>query len=77
VNWEDVKLTISTNNPYQNKTLPTMHPWYVDYYAYNQQKYIQNAPTTNNMNTGILYKEAEKKGFSRNDYTADQIQAET
>ena len=33
VNWEDVRLTISTNNPYQNKTKPTLHPWYIDYYA--------------------------------------------
>lgn len=31
--WNDVKLTISTNNPYQNKTKPTLHPWYIDYYA--------------------------------------------
>lgn len=31
-NWDDVKLTISTNNPYQNKVKPTLHPWYIDYY---------------------------------------------
>lgn len=30
--WEDVKLTVSTNNPYQNKTRPVLHPWYIDYY---------------------------------------------
>jgi uncharacterized protein (TIGR02231 family) len=33
--WEDVRLTVSTNNPYQNKTRPVLHPWYVDYYVYN------------------------------------------
>lgn len=76
VNWEDVKLTISTNNPYQNKTLPTLHPWYIDYYAYSQQKYIQNAPTTNNMSTGILYKQSESKGFYDKDQSVN-IQAET
>ena len=32
IDWEDVRLTISTNNPYQNKTKPELHPWYVDYY---------------------------------------------
>ncbi len=32
--WEDIKLNISTNNPYHNKTLPTMHPWYLDYNNY-------------------------------------------
>ncbi len=32
--WDDIQLNISTNNPYQNKTLPTMHPWYIDYNNY-------------------------------------------
>ncbi|MBM3453302.1 MAG: DUF4139 domain-containing protein [Bacteroidetes bacterium] len=44
--WKDVKLTISTNNPYQNKTKPTLHPWYIDYYAYrNQNVYINAEPS--------------------------------
>jgi uncharacterized protein (TIGR02231 family) len=35
--WDDVRLTLSTNDPYQNKTKPELHPWYVDYYnLYNQ-----------------------------------------
>lgn len=34
LNWDNVKLTISTNNPYLNKTKPTLHPWYIDYYTY-------------------------------------------
>lgn len=29
--WDDVRLTLSTNDPYQNKTKPELHPWYVDY----------------------------------------------
>jgi uncharacterized protein (TIGR02231 family) len=37
IDWHDVRLTISTNNPYQNKTKPTLHPWYVDYYTYKPQ----------------------------------------
>ncbi|MDX2361748.1 MAG: DUF4139 domain-containing protein [Crocinitomicaceae bacterium] len=37
VDWEDVPLNISTNNPYLNKTKPTLHPWYVDYNMYVQQ----------------------------------------
>ncbi len=40
--WKDVKLTISTNNPYQNKTKPTLHPWYIDYYAYRNQNINYN-----------------------------------
>lgn len=42
VSWEDVRLTISTNNPYQNKTKPTLHPWYIDYY--------RAAPRANSIN---------------------------
>lgn len=38
VDWDEVPLTISTNNPYQNKTKPTLHPWYVDYYYYGYQE---------------------------------------
>jgi uncharacterized protein (TIGR02231 family) len=39
LDWDNVKLNISTNNPYQNKTKPTLHPWYVDYYAYRNDLY--------------------------------------
>lgn len=34
VDWEGVKLNISTNNPFQNKTMPTMHPWYLSFNNY-------------------------------------------
>lgn len=58
--WENVKLTISTNNPYQNKTKPTLHPWYVNYDAYRQQGY--NTPATiNNMQTGVVYDKKDKE----------------
>lgn len=30
--WDNVQLTLSTNDPYQNKIKPDLHPWYVDYY---------------------------------------------
>ena len=43
VDWEDVRLNISTNNPYLNKTKPELNPWYVDYYNY--QTYYGNQPT--------------------------------
>ncbi len=33
-NWNDVQLTLSTNDPYQNKIKPDLHPWYVDYYNF-------------------------------------------
>ena len=31
--WDNVRLTLSTNDPYQNKTKPELHPWYIDYYT--------------------------------------------
>lgn len=39
VDWEEVPLTISTNNPYQNKTKPELHPWYVDFYVIQNYNY--------------------------------------
>lgn len=54
--WDNIKLTISTNNPYQNKTKPTIHPWYINYnnfYGYKNQN------TINNMSTGIVYEKKE------------------
>lgn len=33
-NWDDIQLTLSTNDPYQNKVKPVLHPWYVDYYNF-------------------------------------------
>ena len=36
--WDNVNLNISTNNPYQNKTKPTLHPWYIDYNMYKQEQ---------------------------------------
>ncbi|MEN9700537.1 MAG: hypothetical protein RLZZ301_1735 [Bacteroidota bacterium] len=40
LDWNDVKLNISTNNPYANKTKPELSPWYIDYINY-QEKALQ------------------------------------
>jgi uncharacterized protein (TIGR02231 family) len=37
LDWENIKLNISTNNPFVNKTKPTLNPWYVDYQAYRHK----------------------------------------
>lgn len=61
VDWNEVPLTISTNNPYQNKTKPELHPWYVDFYAYNQvQSRSDNAATP----SSALRKKAEAIGYT-------------
>lgn len=41
IDWDNVKLNISTNNPYANKTKPELNPWYIDYYAYRQRQELE------------------------------------
>ncbi len=40
--WDNVALTLSTNDPYQNKTKPELHPWYVDFYRAVNYGYDKN-----------------------------------
>jgi uncharacterized protein (TIGR02231 family) len=61
VDWENVRLNISTNNPYQNKTKPELHPWYVDFYRYNQ---YQQKNESRNKPQGVK-KMAEAYGFDQ------------
>ncbi|MBK7128165.1 MAG: DUF4139 domain-containing protein [Crocinitomicaceae bacterium] len=54
IDWNDVKLSLSTNNPYANKTKPELQPWYLDYYTYygnydDQQKKTYST-TSGNLN---------------------------
>lgn len=42
INWDDVRLSISTNNPYLNKTKPSLHPWYIDYQIAYNDKMLNN-----------------------------------
>ena len=37
LNWENIKLSISTNNPYANKTKPELNPWYLSYIEYKNR----------------------------------------
>jgi uncharacterized protein (TIGR02231 family) len=69
LDWNDVKLSISTNNPYANKTKPELSPWYIDYQEYRRdllEKAKQRsavyenddvAPSVNTsaMNMGFMY----------------------
>ena len=36
LDWNEVKLNISTNNPRANKTKPELNPWYIEYTAYRK-----------------------------------------
>jgi len=37
IKWNNIRLSLSTNNPYANKTKPELQPWYV-YYANNYSR---------------------------------------
>jgi uncharacterized protein (TIGR02231 family) len=41
IDWDNIKLNISTNNPYANKTKPELNPWYIDYYEYRKRQELE------------------------------------
>lgn len=59
IDWDNVRLSISTNNPYHNKTKPTLHPWYIDFYAYRENTEDRNA-----RGLSQLQKKAEEYGYT-------------
>jgi uncharacterized protein (TIGR02231 family) len=76
MDWDDVRLNISTNNPYQNKTKPSLHPWYVDYNIYKQ---VLSNNKTGNYNTnsisvqGMAPSIARSENYSQNDEKSAEI----
>ncbi|WP_430404372.1 mucoidy inhibitor MuiA family protein [Fluviicola sp.] len=42
IDWKDVKLILSTNDPYDNTLEPTIDPWYVNYYTPAPRKQVIN-----------------------------------
>ena len=37
LDWKKIKLNISTNNPYANKTKPELNPWYLSYIQHKKE----------------------------------------
>lgn len=67
LDWDNIKLSISTNNPYANKTKPELSPWYIDYQEFRIQleekarlrsDAFDDAPAVNStaLNMGFMYK---------------------
>lgn len=76
LDWENVKLNISTNNPYQNKTKPTLHPWYIDYYTHRTDK--KKAEAYGAAPAALEEVTITSKGYSyRNTVDSETIQAQT
>ena len=78
LDWNEVKLNISTNNPRANKTKPELNPWYIDYTAYRQvsqkktkMEYLSetNAIPQAAFNQGFTLSE----DFDKDAMTADQF----
>lgn len=59
--WENVQLTLSTNDPYQNKIKPDLHPWYVDYYNFGAVNGRLNSYSVTPAPSMKSDKEAERK----------------
>lgn len=80
IDWDNVKLNISTNNPYANKTKPELNPWYIDYYAYRQRQELEeisirgarNIPQAA-FNQGFLLDEKNKNLEDKAALGADQF----
>ncbi|MBD3636326.1 MAG: DUF4139 domain-containing protein [Crocinitomicaceae bacterium] len=70
VDWDDVRLSLSTNNPYANKTKPTLNPWYLDYYDYRttgyNNYYDPGKPNTATGTYDLESAEEEKKMYRQN-----------
>ncbi|MEZ4889755.1 MAG: DUF4139 domain-containing protein [Crocinitomicaceae bacterium] len=68
--WENVLLSISTNNPYQNKTKPELHPWYISYYNNYYQQPATPQPVSI-VKTESLQKTSSKAEVATN-YDSDE-----
>ena len=81
LDWKNIKLNISTNNPYANKTKPELNPWYIGYKNYrkelnvrsdNNQLYkMTTAPSRAITNMGYSYKSEniEDEAINANEFT--------
>ena len=45
IDWKDVKLSVSTNDPYKNKTKPELSPWLLGVQVHRYEQHQRNAPT--------------------------------
>lgn len=81
LDWKNIKLNISTNNPYANKTKPELNPWYISYRSYRKELKVRNdnnklyemttVPSRAITNMGYSYKteNAEDEAINANEFT--------
>lgn len=63
LDWNDVRLNISTNNPYANKTKPELNPWYIDYQAAFARK-LQETAVCSGTSAGLFNSQVTNMGYS-------------
>ncbi|MDG1913674.1 MAG: DUF4139 domain-containing protein [Crocinitomix sp.] len=81
IDWENTRLNLSTNNPYANKTKPTLNPWFLDYYTAtyedNNKDYQKSKRANAAASPGSLYYAGDKSLEESNELdfaaTADQF----
>ena len=62
LDWNDIRLNISTNNPYANKTKPELNPWYIDYQAAYGKKL--ESTVCSGTNLGMINTQAMNMGYT-------------
>ncbi len=78
LDWNDIKLNISTNNPHANKTKPELNPWYIDYNAYRQVS-DKKSKMEYLSETNVIPQAAFNSGFTFNgatDFDKDALTAD-
>jgi uncharacterized protein (TIGR02231 family) len=83
LDWNDVKISISTNNPRANKTKPELNPWYIDYNSYKAEvkskkrnlDYLTQPSAVPNavFNSGFSFSESDKNNEDIKALTSDQF----
>jgi len=60
LNWNNVKLTISTSNPTESNQKPFLSPWYLGYTQHIRQKALSNATRPTNAPSAIYKSKAQE-----------------
>ena len=75
LDWKKIKLNISTNNPYANKTKPELNPWYLSYIQhkkeYNNAKIQNSNKAVYNLNSSPT-EAAYNRGFYMDDVAEEE-----
>ena len=75
LDWKKIKLNISTNNPYANKTKPELNPWYLSYIQhkqeYNKAKIQSSNKAVYNLNSSPT-EAAYNRGFYMDDVAEEE-----